>query len=713
MITDLWIENFKGIGKRQHIPLRPITLLFGRNSAGKSTILHALMYLREVLCSGNLNPTMPLAGDQTVNLGGFANLLHSGESSNEYSVKISIDVTLSSEQLRRAFPESSFDDGCHPLLLEREFTRFGLTVEIARSEHCAGLRLTPAPGCEAPTVVRTARSDRSADLRVIAAEVSIEGIEFIRLSMRDREFGSGMINLLHPHLGLGANSQERSHSEDRHDLDHDADDDTDDEYPGFPSAFGSNVGSRWRCVDSQYLSYQTRARAIDDAVRVNGLTAADYEVGTHFLVNRVLQQPTELKLILSGEIGSAAFNWEGLGLRSIRLPQYLANLGTVYRCDDGGYDSVIVLCDATDSPFCKLPVAVLCGDELARFGLLTIGHQDKGFLDRCVSVVRKAWASHAVYGEEPKWFDRMKCVFGGNAIPYGNASGGDWLGLTGRKRGSLDLLAKQLLNAVVDWSCSELRAITYVGPKRSSVPRVLSEDTADELASWGNGLAAWKWMLNASDSFLTKCVYWLSDPSALDSGYAVMRQLYKELPFYDATSITRDGLENTFYEQPIRMRLVVIERATGRMRHPQELGEGITQVVPVIVACVKAGLEHCMVAIEQPELHLHPCLAARLGDLFITTMFDTKGMDWRNSGRCLIETHSEHLILRILRRIRQTTDNELPEHIPPVKPDDVCVLWVDNLGDGTTVQRLRIDERGEFIDRWPKGFFSERAEELY
>ena len=78
-----------------------------------------------------------------------------------------------------------------------------------------------------------------------------------------------------------------------------------------------------------------------------------------------------------------------------------------------------------------------------------------------------------------------------------------------------------------------------------------------------------------------------------------------------------------------------------------------------------------------------------------------------------IETHSEHLILRILRRIRQTTDNELPEHIPPVKPDDVCVLWVDNLGDGTTIQRLRIDERGEFIDRWPKGFFSERAEELY
>ena len=83
-------------------------------------------------------------------------------------------------------------------------------------------------------------------------------------------------------------------------------------------------------------------------------------------------------------------------------------------------------------------------------------------------------------------------------------------------------------------------------------------------------------------------------------------------------------------------------------------------------------------------------------------------------GQCLIETHSEHLILRILRRIRQTTDaDELPEYIPRVTADDVSVLWVDNLGDGTTFQRLQIDERGEFIDRWPQGFFSERAEELF
>ena len=49
-LTRIEIENFKGIGKRQIIDLRPITLLFGPNSAGKSTVLHALHYAAEIFC---------------------------------------------------------------------------------------------------------------------------------------------------------------------------------------------------------------------------------------------------------------------------------------------------------------------------------------------------------------------------------------------------------------------------------------------------------------------------------------------------------------------------------------------------------------------------------------------------------------------------------------------------------------------------------------
>ena len=55
LITAMEIENFKGIGRPMRVEFRPITLLFGNNSAGKSTVLHALCYAHEILSHGNVD----------------------------------------------------------------------------------------------------------------------------------------------------------------------------------------------------------------------------------------------------------------------------------------------------------------------------------------------------------------------------------------------------------------------------------------------------------------------------------------------------------------------------------------------------------------------------------------------------------------------------------------------------------------------------------
>ena len=55
-ITSLTIGNFKGIANKATIQLAPITLLFGANSTGKSTVLHAMLYLYEVLVNRNFDP---------------------------------------------------------------------------------------------------------------------------------------------------------------------------------------------------------------------------------------------------------------------------------------------------------------------------------------------------------------------------------------------------------------------------------------------------------------------------------------------------------------------------------------------------------------------------------------------------------------------------------------------------------------------------------
>ena len=62
MITGISIENFKGIRDRVKLDFRPITLLFGGNSAGKSTILHALHYAREVFERHELSPNFTASG---------------------------------------------------------------------------------------------------------------------------------------------------------------------------------------------------------------------------------------------------------------------------------------------------------------------------------------------------------------------------------------------------------------------------------------------------------------------------------------------------------------------------------------------------------------------------------------------------------------------------------------------------------------------------
>jgi predicted ATPase len=127
-------------------------------------------------------------------------------------------------------------------------------------------------------------------------------------------------------------------------------------------------------------------------------------------------------------------------------------------------------------------------------------------------------------------------------------------------------------------------------------------------------------------------------------------------------------------------------------------------VLPVVVAALEPSSS--LVAIEQPELHIHPAVQVGLGDLFI------KGAK-EHGISFLIETHSEHLILRLLRRIRETAEGELPPDVLALKTDDVSVMYVQPGEGGVKLIPLPIDETGEFTTRWPKGFFDERAEELF
>ena len=48
-ITGLTIEGYKSFGKKQHLQIRPLTLLAGANSSGKSSVIQPLLLLKQTL----------------------------------------------------------------------------------------------------------------------------------------------------------------------------------------------------------------------------------------------------------------------------------------------------------------------------------------------------------------------------------------------------------------------------------------------------------------------------------------------------------------------------------------------------------------------------------------------------------------------------------------------------------------------------------------
>lgn len=78
------------------IDLAPITLLFGANSAGKSTVLQALQYVREVLERRNANPDHTLYGGEFIDLGGFHNLVHQHDENKTIAIKLELQMNRAS-----------------------------------------------------------------------------------------------------------------------------------------------------------------------------------------------------------------------------------------------------------------------------------------------------------------------------------------------------------------------------------------------------------------------------------------------------------------------------------------------------------------------------------------------------------------------------------------------------------------------------------------
>jgi hypothetical protein len=150
--------------------------------------------------------------------------------------------------------------------------------------------------------------------------------------------------------------------------------------------------------------------------------------------------------------------------------------------------------------------------------------------------------------------------------------------------------------------------------------------------------------------------------------------------------------------------LVLVDQRTNTVVTHRDVGIGISQVLPVLVMAY--GSQGKLLAMEQPEIHLHPALQAELGDVFIEAALGSR------QNTFILETHSEHLILRLMRRMRETYQQK-DTGLPRLTPNDISVLYVEPDGTRSIVREMPLNELGELVKSWPGGFFEEGLREQF
>jgi hypothetical protein len=191
---------------------------------------------------------------------------------------------------------------------------------------------------------------------------------------------------------------------------------------------------------------------------------------------------------------------------------------------------------------------------------------------------------------------------------------------------------------------------------------------------------------------------------SLDSPFSQLLQRYSASPDdFDSDSLLNRELQEFLGETP-NHKLTLTDLRRDVSVDPSNIGAGVSQVIPVLVSVLDTKSK--VTAIEQPELHLHPAVQCALADLFVRA---TRVSDERFF---LLESHSEHLLLRLMRRIRETQKGDTPSDDLLLGPDGITILFVETHEGRSVYREMPLNERGELIKAWPGGFFEEDMNEL-
>lgn len=124
-----------------------------------------------------------------------------------------------------------------------------------------------------------------------------------------------------------------------------------------------------------------------------------------------------------------------------------------------------------------------------------------------------------------------------------------------------------------------------------------------------------------------------------------------------------------------------------------EVGEGITQVLPIITQSFM-DCKDTITVLEQPALHLHPAIHSKIAERLALSAKETGQI-------YVIESHSKNLLLGFQRMVAKLDTG--------FNPEDIVIYYIDSESSPFEIQKIDILENGSFSD-WPPGVFEEGYE---
>ena len=286
--------------------------------------------------------------------------------------------------------------------------------------------------------------------------------------------------------------------------------------------------------------------------------------------------------------------------------------------------------------------------------------------------------------------DRFELFADTPAFDFAKAAGRPWSSLEPVKYyGFPDAARASFQNAgfVADLAFAleqQLQSVYYLGPLRAQPERLYAwsgERPTDMGRAGESAVAA---MLSSAQSGEKISLGQGKKRRTLEQHVAYW---LKELGLIHDFHVVRLTADSPLYQVRVQ------KSAGGPESLITDVGFGVSQILPVLVLCFYAP-KGSTIILEQPEIHLHPAVQAGLADVLIDA-YKRRGV------QIIVESHSEHLLTRLQRRIAEEQ----------LTNDDVGLFFCEDRGSCSSITELQVDPYGN-ISNWPNDFFGDEFGEV-